>query len=87
MVSAMGTVDPREVFQTQKSLPFTAGRIMKIAYIVQWFPALSESFILSQITYLIDRGHSVEILSQNRSGETTLHDSVVRYRPSVQNLV
>lgn len=53
---------------------------MKIAYIVQVFPALSESFILSQITGLIDRGHIVEILSLNRSSETTLHDSVIRYQ-------
>ena len=52
---------------------------MKIAFIVQWFPALSESFILSQITYLIDRGHTVEILPQNRTGETLLHKSVVEY--------
>lgn len=52
---------------------------MKIAFIVQWFPALSESFILNQITYLIDRGHIVEILSQNRTGETILHQSVVDY--------
>jgi len=52
---------------------------MKIAYIVQVFPALSESFILSQITYLIDRGHTVEILSQNRTGETILHKSVVDF--------
>ncbi len=52
---------------------------MRIAFLVQWFPALSESFILNQITYLIDRGHSVEILSQNRTKETTLHPSVVDY--------
>jgi colanic acid/amylovoran biosynthesis glycosyltransferase len=52
---------------------------MKIAFIVQWFPALSESFILSQITHMIDRGHTVEILSQYRTDETLLHQSVVDY--------
>jgi colanic acid/amylovoran biosynthesis glycosyltransferase len=52
---------------------------MKIAFIVQVFPALSESFILNQITYLIDRGHTIEIISHNRTGETLLHKSVVDY--------
>jgi colanic acid/amylovoran biosynthesis glycosyltransferase len=52
---------------------------MKIAFIVQWFPALSESFILRQITFMIDRGHAVQILSQYRTNETTLHQSVVPY--------
>lgn len=52
---------------------------MKIAFLVQWFPALSESFILGQITHMIDRGHTVQILSQNRTGETLLHNSVVDY--------
>jgi colanic acid/amylovoran biosynthesis glycosyltransferase len=53
---------------------------MKIAFIVQWFPALSESFLLSQITHMIDQGYSVEILSQYRSGEKTVHESVLQYK-------
>jgi colanic acid/amylovoran biosynthesis glycosyltransferase len=73
-------VDSRNVFQTQERHPFTKGGVMRIVYIVQIFPALSESFILSQISGLIDRGHTVEILSLNHSSETTLHDSVIRYQ-------
>jgi hypothetical protein len=34
---------------------------MKIAFIVGTFPSLSETFILNQITGLIDRGHEVHI--------------------------
>ena len=34
---------------------------MKIAFIVTFFPALSETFILNQITGLIERGHEVDI--------------------------
>ncbi|BAZ46575.1 glycosyl transferase, group 1 family protein [Chondrocystis sp. NIES-4102] len=34
---------------------------MRIAFIVDQFPTLSETFILNQITGLIDRGHEVDI--------------------------
>ncbi len=36
---------------------------MKIAFIVELFPILSETFILNQITGLIDRGHKVDIFA------------------------
>ena len=35
---------------------------MKIAFVVHQFPALSETFILDQITGLLDLGHDVEVL-------------------------
>ncbi len=34
---------------------------MKIAFFVDQFPSVSETFILNQITGLIDRGHEVDI--------------------------
>ncbi len=37
---------------------------MKIAFIVGGFPSISETFILNQITGLIDRGHDVEIFAK-----------------------
>jgi colanic acid/amylovoran biosynthesis glycosyltransferase len=37
---------------------------MKIAFMVGEFPALSETFILDQITALIARGHTVSILAE-----------------------
>ena len=39
---------------------------MKIAFIVPQFPLLSETFILNQITGLIDRGCKVDIYADMR---------------------
>jgi glycosyltransferase involved in cell wall biosynthesis len=52
---------------------------MKITYIVGVFPKLSETFVLSQIAALIERGHEVDIISLTRSGEEKVHDEVVKY--------
>jgi len=37
---------------------------MKIAFIVSGFPTLSETFILNQITGLLDLGYEVEIFAK-----------------------
>ncbi len=54
---------------------------MRIAIIVHKFPLLSETFILNQITGLIDRGHEVHIyghrLNNNDTGK--MHPSVEKY--------
>ena len=52
---------------------------MKITYIVNIFPKLSETFVLSQITDLIDQGHEVEIISATRPSEQVVHDDVLKY--------
>src|SRR5690349_4404549 len=51
---------------------------MRIAFITGKFPALSETFILNQITGLIDRGHEVDVYSWN--GEARVHPDVESYR-------
>ncbi len=54
---------------------------MRILFIVGSFPALSETFILNQITGLIDRGHEVDIYSLNRPENTSkVHPDVESYR-------
>jgi colanic acid/amylovoran biosynthesis glycosyltransferase len=53
---------------------------MKIAFIVDVFPSLSETFILNQITGLIDLGHEVEIFAGARSTESEMHPEVKEYR-------
>jgi colanic acid/amylovoran biosynthesis glycosyltransferase len=55
---------------------------MKIAFAVGKFPVLSETFILNQITGLIDRGHSVDILALNGppSDPSRTHPEVEAYR-------
>lgn len=52
---------------------------MKIAFIVSSFPVISETFILNQITGLLDLGHDVEIFACNRSKESKVHSDVKKY--------
>lgn len=53
---------------------------MKIAFIVGKFPTLSETFILNQITGLIDLGHDVEIFAYEGSFQEKMHSAVVDYK-------
>ncbi|HEY9888180.1 MAG TPA: glycosyltransferase [Candidatus Obscuribacterales bacterium] len=54
---------------------------MKIAFLVKDFPVLSQTFILNQITGLIDRGHSVTIFALHGSPDpgAKCHGDVDRY--------
>ncbi len=52
---------------------------MKIAFFVEKFPTLSETFVLNQITGLIDRGHDVDIYADIPSHEPTIHLNVKKY--------
>ncbi len=53
---------------------------MKIAVIVEAFPALSQTFILNQITGLIDRGHEVDIYAEFADDKQTIHADVEQYQ-------
>lgn len=52
---------------------------MNIAFIVGQFPILSETFILNQITGLLDRGHQVDIYADKPGNFEKLHSDVVTY--------
>lgn len=52
---------------------------MKITYFVNQFPKLSETFVLGQITGLIDRGHDIEIISITEPSEETVHEDISKY--------
>lgn len=52
---------------------------MKIAFIVSEFPALSQTFILNQITGLLDLGHEVEIFAQSNPKDKKVHSDVKKY--------
>lgn len=52
---------------------------MKIAAFVNQFPLLSETFILNQITGLIDRGHAVDIYAYGPGDDPKVHADVERY--------
>lgn len=53
---------------------------MKIAFLVDEFPCISETFILDQITGMIDLGQDVEILSINKPSTAQVHPDVEKYR-------
>lgn len=53
---------------------------MRIAFLVDQFPSLSETFILNQITGLLDRGHEVDIYSDLQGDTTKVHPDVERYK-------
>jgi colanic acid/amylovoran biosynthesis glycosyltransferase len=52
---------------------------MRIAFFVDQFPSLSETFILNQITGLIDRGHEVDIYGDRPGNMQTIHDEIQKY--------
>ena len=53
---------------------------MKVLFVVSTFPALSETFILNQITGLIDEGHDVEIVACQKSSNLKYHPDVDKYQ-------
>ena len=53
---------------------------MRIAFIVNKFPCLSQTFILNQITGLIDRGHTVDIYANESDIVSKTHIDVEKYR-------
>jgi colanic acid/amylovoran biosynthesis glycosyltransferase len=52
---------------------------MRIAFLVGRFPSLSETFILNQITGLIDRGHEVDIYARKPDDGQKVHPDVEKY--------
>ncbi|MCG8365967.1 MAG: glycosyltransferase [Pseudanabaenales cyanobacterium] len=52
---------------------------MRIAFFVEKFPALSETFILNQITGLIDHGHTVDIYADIPVSESKSHLDIEKY--------
>ena len=52
---------------------------MKIAYVINVFPKLSESFILNEIVELLKNGHDVQIYSLIKPTEEVAHEEVEKY--------
>lgn len=53
---------------------------MKIAFLLSSFPNISQTFILSQITGLIDLGCDVKIIAEKRGESKEAHGDVEKYR-------
>lgn len=52
---------------------------LKIAFLIEDFPSISETFVLNQITGLIDLGHTVDIYAMERRGSSGTHPDVREY--------
>ena len=52
---------------------------MRIAFIVGQFPSLSQTFILDQVTGLLDMGHDVQVFSQQNPDRQCMHPDVTKY--------
>src|SRR5687767_15984598 len=52
---------------------------MQIAFLLHQFPALSETFILRQITGLMELGHDVRIFAECRCDTGLSHPEVIKY--------
>src|ERR1700737_4945972 len=53
---------------------------MRIAMLTYKFPTISETFILNQITGLLDRGHEVEIIAREGGPLDAMHPDIKTYR-------
>lgn len=52
---------------------------MKIAFFTHYFPKLSETFIINQVTGLLDRGHEVTIFANESPDEEIEHEVIEEY--------
>ena len=53
---------------------------MKVAFFVGLFPCISQTFVLNQITGLIDRGHDVDIFAVHGDDPNHVHPDVSKYQ-------
>ena len=53
---------------------------LRIAMFVDGFPVITETFILNQITGLLDRGHAVDIFARHPQSPAHVHRDIERYR-------
>lgn len=52
---------------------------MRLAFLVGVFPALSETFILNQITGLLERGVDLDIIALHQGDTTRMHEAVIQH--------
>lgn len=52
---------------------------MKIAFIVDEFPSLSQTFVLNQIIGLINFGHDVHVFAEKAGSDIKIHDKYKKY--------
>src|SRR5215475_6353141 len=53
---------------------------MKIGYLLDRFPSITLTFVLNEITGLIDAGRSIELISLRRpNNDEIIHDQYIKY--------
>ena len=52
---------------------------MKITFIAGLFPKLSETFVMGQVTSLLDKGHDVNVVSTLKPEDEVIHEDVNKY--------
>lgn len=52
---------------------------MKILYLLNRFPVISQTFILNEITRLLDYGHDLSIISLVKEDSEKVHNNVIEY--------
>ena len=52
---------------------------MKIAFLMSEFPCSSQTFILSQLTGLIDRGYEIDVYAHKKENAHVVHSDVGKY--------
>lgn len=52
---------------------------MRIAFLTEMFPKISETFILNQMTGLLDEGYKITIFSDHNPEEPIQHTPVDEY--------
>lgn len=52
---------------------------MKIAFLVDEFPSVSQTFVLNQIVGLLDLAHDVQIFASTAGGSSTIHGNYEQY--------
>jgi len=65
--------------KVRKRKSVSAREKMRVAFIILGFPALSETFILNQVTALLERGHEVDIFPTYLRGIENRHPDVDAY--------
>jgi glycosyltransferase involved in cell wall biosynthesis len=53
---------------------------MKIAYVLKWFPKLSETFILNEIVELTSLGHKIVIIAEEPFDKDIVSDEIEEYK-------
>ncbi|MGY0392952.1 glycosyltransferase [Bizionia sp. KMM 8389] len=53
--------------------------IKKVAFIVKYFPSISETFIVNQINGLLDAGYDVELYAYQKVEAKVIHESLKKY--------